>query len=70
VVVHLRRCRDRDCTRLSEEPQLIDGRWSDILKAVLIVFSQPVGDQLVDRCGLDDGPGEDMCSNLARLLEQ
>ena len=70
MVVHLRGGRDRDRARLGEEAHLVDGRGRDILEAVLVMLGQPVRNQLIDRRGLDDGAREDMCSNLARLLEQ
>jgi hypothetical protein len=70
VIVHLWRGRNRDCARLGKEPHLVAGSRCDIFEPALIILCEPVGDQLIDRCGLDDGPGKDMCSNLSRLLEQ
>lgn len=48
---------------------VVAGRGGAV-EARIVVFGQPVGEELFDGGGLDDGAGEDMCAQLAGFFEK
>lgn len=40
------------------------------VEACVVVLGQPVGEELLDGVGLDDGAGEDVCADFAGFLEE
>lgn len=48
---------------------VIAGRGGAV-EARLVVLGQPVGEELLDCVGLDDGAGQDVCAELAGLFQE
>lgn len=49
---------------------MVVGGRRGAIEAGLVVFGEPVGEQLLDGVGLNDGAGEDMCADFAGFLEE